>query len=192
MNITISEKEVEELVLGSPFAARMQYLSENQQLGRNQLHEGFTPNCSGTVLFVINAEDLVWGRTGKPRRGVPCSDGYGDETLLPLSYRPGYVSMQHMMELLFEDDKVIETCKDDAINGIVVFSSYQKQKHRAYVIHCGVYLGQAAGRDVMFHQYNKGGRFETMFVEDYLQRPVSKEHRDLGNGFLCVSFHRIK
>ena len=182
------EADVETGIRNSRFAEEMEFLQEHQELRRISLavpNGSVRPNCGGTALYVIGAQDMI----GNLRRGVPLYDGVQDHTIYPVESWPGYVSMLHLRRFLFENSRVEQVSKKDAVDGVIAFSHCSSGTLDP--IHAGVYIGEIGGLDLMFHKYDQSAYFEPMFAKDYMESVQKRIPENLRKP-LCVTFHRVR
>lgn len=179
----LEKEQLDRLIASSLFSDRIGPLRAHTEWGRKPLNYGQMSNCCGTVIYVIKAEHVIWRIWGRfVNEGVDFGDAVYFPTELPRT--PGYVGRRAMKEFLYGNGHVREAEKENAKDSIVAFSPGRGSPP----LHCGVYLGQIDGQDVMFHQDHAGVCFETLRVGEYLERTFPAELR----GLLSVTYHKFE
>ena len=165
------EAKSREVVENSPLKEKIEPLLSNPLLCEKVIRGTTTlSNCFGTASYILGIDTLVsvhWD--GLDDAAFKMSGHY---VLLDMN-RPGYIGKMPMAH--FIHDRMHETDKEASFLHLVAVSDpsaidvgYKIQYTK--LIHCAIYLGNIEGEEIIFHQYDYGGKFGFLPLKDYISR----------------------
>ncbi|MDO8564107.1 MAG: hypothetical protein Q7R87_03800 [Nanoarchaeota archaeon] len=185
-NREITRQEVEPLLRDSPLRERIDYLLDNQDLGKRVLGKfgpkdnlgDVFPNCFGTTLFVVGAQERFLATFGNPkntRRGFYI--GNIEKPYFAFFPRkldgPGGLEPSFMKG--FFDSSCISVNRNRLSNGdIVSIPGGYMGFFYADPVHTAIYLGKIDGTGLVFHQ--DGRRAD--FTFDTLDKVCNRKYAD--------------
>jgi hypothetical protein len=174
-------------------------------------------NCYGSLIFCLSAEEkiksswrylkeLTLNEIRRERktitdklfiRKINKTDRIyvfpSDLTSGAVFIRPGYVGFDFMSDFVRFCVDVED--KKNAVGGFVMISSLARTKgkppsHLYLFHHCGIYLGEKNGDDIIFHQQGYSGKFCFDTVQNYISNPPARAFKGINEPYYQVKYYR--
>lgn len=177
----ITRQEVEPLLRNSPLRARIDYLLDNQGLGKKPLtkltgYGNIYPNCFGTALFVLGAERDILGKfrgeNGSSGEVIVQSKRNGDFMVFPKGFAgPGSLQDSNMKSFFRDMCQKVDLLQ---AGDITYEEGYCSEGDSDYH-HSMVFLGNLDERKYFFQQEGLRGRFCFKSVAQFEAVAISPE-----------------